>query len=214
MTRIGLVTLTSFFLLVGALFISDGFESESGETIHNLMLNFAFTLLGVALTVLVIDRLNEKRSKAERKDTLIRDLGVGDKSVSLRALNELANVFALTDGSLSKKDFTKSEFFEIDLAGFVADNALFIGSKFIKCDLANSSLIEASLNDAFFEKCGMDQSNLEKASMIQSTFIACDLRNANITGADLRGAHFKDCRMSQEFKELALKLGATIEGSK
>lgn len=177
-------------------------------------MNLAFTLLGVALTVLVIDLLNESRSNLARKDALIRDLGVGDRSVSLRDLNELLNINALTDGSLCGADFTRSEFIEVDLAGLVADKALFIGSKFTKCDLANSSLMKASLNDTVFEKCGMEQSNLDGAWIIQSTFLECDLQSVSISNTILRSSCFKNCEISPEFRKAALQLGATVENVK
>lgn len=211
--RIGFATLF-FFLLVELLFISDGFQSESGKTVHDLIMNLAFTLLGIALKVLVIDRLNESRSNVVRKDALIRDLGVGDRSVSFRALNELLKINALTDGSLCGADFTRSEFIEVDLAGLVADKALFIGSKFTKCDLANSFLMKALLNDTVFEKRWMEQSNLDEAWIIQSTFVECDLQSVSISNTILRSSCFKNCEMSPEFRKAALQLGAKVENFK
>jgi len=53
--------------------------------------NVSTTLIGIALTVFIIDALNRRRDDRLEKIRLIRDIGCGDHGIALRAIVEITD---------------------------------------------------------------------------------------------------------------------------
>lgn len=60
-----------------------------GQVIQDFYTNVSTDLASIALTVLVIDYLNERRAQQQLKAQLIREMGGSDMGIALRAVSEL-----------------------------------------------------------------------------------------------------------------------------
>lgn len=211
-TRVlGIACLVLFIVLISFGFYSDSFTSETGKTAHGLIVNFAFTLLGVALTVLVIDKLNDQRANSDLKRSLIRDLLLGDTAISRRAINELSSMGALADGTMRNAELAGAEIDTIDLTNSDLSEANLVGATFKNCDLANSNLSGTKMNDAFFEGCTFDTADLYSAKLIGTKFLQCDLREANFEKANPSNAQFVACQLTKAQREILTKGGSELK---
>ena len=68
--------------------------------VEQLYSNFGIELFSIAITVLVIETLNERRAKQERKTELILQMGSPDNSFAVEAVRILRQKGWLEDGSL------------------------------------------------------------------------------------------------------------------
>lgn len=93
--NIWLYALLGFF--VG---LSLGQLVRSGFTLLNIIESLFPEAVGILVTVTIIERWNERRSKQELKQQLMRQLRSVDKGFALNALEELKAMDALHDGTL------------------------------------------------------------------------------------------------------------------
>lgn len=126
--------------------------------------NLALTLIGTAITVLVIDAANEHRAESLLKAQLLRELGhPTDNSVTMRALREITAYGWLTDGSLH----------EINLFGANLEKA-----NLINADLGQAHLSFANLNEARLVKTNLEGADLTSASFIETVLTQVNLHKA------------------------------------
>lgn len=136
--------------------------------------NLAWTLIGTAVAVLVIDRANEQRTEEQQKAQLIRDMGhPSDNGIALRAARELKARQWLADGSLRGAHLWGANLEDADL---------------FKADLRDSELSFTNLRGAV-----LSYAQLQGAYISQAIFFEAYLPEANlqgIKGTDLDGVYF------------------------
>ena len=206
----GLLCLLLFVGLLGFSFVSDGYTSENGKSIHSVIFNLAFTLLGVSLTVLVIDELNERRASLERKRYLLRDLVGCDEVIGGRAIIELNELGALHDGTFVGANIPKVNLDGIDLTHGQFSNSIIYGGRFSNCDFGQALLSGAQVNDTVFNDCSLEKTNFKDSKATDAIFKNCDMRDADFTGANLKGSEVIECRLSDATRAQLIDGGASI----
>lgn len=154
--------------------------------VQDLYANLGIDFLGTAITVLVIDYLNEKRAESELKAQLIRDLGSESNLLALRAVRELeahqnSQGGWLRDGTLRN----------VSLVGADLSNALLQ-----KADMCNANLTVSRLKNAFLGEARLKSATLRFASLDRANLEGADLSRADLTGACLIGAKLQGARLT------------------
>jgi hypothetical protein len=140
--------------------------------------NAAAEVASVAVAVLVMDSLNERRAEQQLKAQLIRELGSTDNRIALRAVRELRTRGWLRDGSLRGASLYKA-----NLAGAMLHETDLQRAKLAKANLAGAFLVDADLQWAKLEGA-----NLAGALLSGANLRGADLRGANLQETDLQGA--------------------------
>lgn len=138
----------------------------------------AMEMIGIAVTVLFIDRLNQRRDQrleAHRvQDQLLRDLGSSVHGVAARAAERLRREGSLQDGTLRGLDLSRASL----------ENTTLNRADFSDVILNRANLAEASLNRAT-----LTAASLRRAALHGAMLEMADLTNADLSGADLGGAN-------------------------
>jgi uncharacterized protein YjbI with pentapeptide repeats len=203
----------SIFLLV-LLAIAE--NSEIQVLTIDLSTNLVAEIMGIALTVLVIDRLSRNRTSRESQDQLksqlIRDMGGPLNQNTIKAARDMSHYGWLHDGSLNNCDLSESNLEQAPLIGarLVGVNlsqANLRGANLRGANLSSANLINADLTGANLEKAILKDAELECAVVkdadlscanLQSAYLfEADLENARLRGADLRGADLKYANLKQ-----------------
>ena len=88
-------------LIVGTVgFFSQYPRPEFADFVGDFYANISAEFASIALTVLLIDYLNERREDQRRKELLVRELSSTSNAIALRAVAELKAEGWLVDGSL------------------------------------------------------------------------------------------------------------------
>lgn len=128
-------------------------------------------LIGIGITVLVIDELNRRRIAQEYKQGIIRQMASRSNDFALDAARIAKNEEWLCDGSLEKADLRNANL--------------------SKAPLENARLIGVSLTDAKLEGAELYHANLTAADLLAADLEGAKLWKANLAGADLRRANLK-----------------------
>lgn len=167
--RVGLfLLLMSFFsgfFGFRTLYLQDPASFNWQTFVGDFYANVSSELGSVAITVLIIDYLNERRQRTEQKKQLIRQMGSAERGLALNAVDELRALGAVKDGSL---------------VGIYLEEAKLSGVRLGRADLRYAHMDFADLSNSH-----MYFANLEGADMSGS-----DFRGAVLTGANLRRADF------------------------
>lgn len=102
--RIGGVIAVVFAVAVGRI----GFLHREIVWIQDLYLNVAVDLAGIAIALLVIEVLSERRARFQLNSRLIREMGSPGNGIALRAIVELEAQGWTKDGSLVDASFYKA----------------------------------------------------------------------------------------------------------
>ncbi len=195
--------------------------------------NIYITGVGAALTVTVIDIRARQRSKAERKQELIAQMGSPSNDFALEAVRLLRNMGALHDGSmrgvnLQSANLTSVNLYQADLRDTKLWQAKFQGASMIEtnfqgallsgCDFQNAKLIAANLRNA-----EMILTNLTGSEMVSTDFRGACLHHAILVGSNLRDsslqstnltlANFDNAILHRTQMQGAIMTGATLKGA-
>jgi uncharacterized protein YjbI with pentapeptide repeats len=215
---VGFILLT-FAILFG---VSDMFP---GKFFEDFSANIATETASIAITVLIIDALNERRHDNQLKAQLIRDLGSRSYDFAIRASVELTHRGWHADGTLHKAylpmaNLSKVNFGGADLQGSLMaeadlqeaylaeanlDRVNFQWAKLQKAVLVEASLNftkletaflnETDLNDASLQSANLWGANLEHADLRGANLLEVVLESANLQHANLQGAYLKDANL-------------------
>lgn len=213
----GGILLVVFGVWIGSLL----FAEDSGYTT-----NLYTELLGIAVTVLVLNLLAQRRESARLKAQLVRELGSSDNAIALRALAELKAGGQVGDGSLTgailpranlkNADFptqsistatTGLELPEIGplsgLGKVVLHDAFLYGA-----NLENTNLISAELRGAYLHEANLKGANLIWADLREADLRSADLERAFLSGANLERANLWHANLNEAFLDKANLQGA------
>ena len=136
-------------------------------------------LIGIGLTILIIDTANDRRMDAQEKRELILRTGSPYNTIAVEAVRKLRA------RGWHKKTFWRS--------------GVLKGSNLQLADLENAPLQDTDLRD-----CCLCHAELPMANLINS-----DLSGADLTDADLREADLTDAQVSSEQLEKAASIEGT-----
>ena len=174
------------------------------EYVQGVLTNVGTELLGLAITVLIVDVLYMRLQEDQMKRQLIRDMGTTDNTVALRAVQELKANGWLTDGTLAGVDLTKA-----NLQGVRLVRANLQGARLCDANLRESILIAVNmqgadmrgvdLEEAVIAGCDFKDADLWAANFKESELRKVDFRASHLVGADftdakIMGCHFQDAR--------------------
>jgi hypothetical protein len=146
--------------------------------------NVGAELLSIALTVLLIDKLVERRDKHQQKERLIREMGSRDSGTALSAVDELRARGWLTDGSLIRADLKYANLADANLADAVMPGAYLTFAVLKAADLRN-----ANLRGAILRAADLREALLLNTDLTDTKILDANLQNAKMQGAILAGAH-------------------------
>jgi hypothetical protein len=154
------------WLMVGALIMLEVLAFVMIRIGGELMLNCGSEILGIIVTVVVIDWVYHLRGEKALKERLIREMGSRHNSIALKAVIELSVHGWLEDGSLRS-----SQFYEADLSDAYLFGVDFEGAGFHTVNFSNANLRHANFKNASFEgKIRFDNAILAYANFKGSTF--------------------------------------------
>lgn len=141
------------FMVVGGL--TDAAVTDVATLFQALWANAGAELASIALTVLIIDDLNEQRSARQEKETLIAQLHSKDQSVTQNAISVLWLRGWLQDGSVRKANLKRAnlengDLGECDLRGAQLNRANLRHAR-LWADLRGASLLGADLTAALLK---------------------------------------------------------------
>jgi uncharacterized protein YjbI with pentapeptide repeats len=211
-------TLTWILVVLIALAVFFGWLGyETGNFFTVFAPAIGIMLLGVALTVWLVDHLAQKRDaqlfaylqgqqqlmderqvKREEsllKSQLLREVASGDQGMAARALRELDERGWLTDGSLASVHLN--------------------GANLKGAALSWANLSNTFLNRAVLESADLSYANLSAANLSDANLSKANLSLANMTEADLRGvdlglANLNETDLSNSVADEAVFSGASM----
>lgn len=150
--------------------------------------NIVMECLSIGITVLIIERLYERRSKTGEKKALISQLSKAEHLFAIEALRQLRERNWLTDGTLIGADLTLANLVAVDLSRANLSRVNLCGAKLTDAKLAGANLGEALLSVAMLNGADMFATNLRRANLSGARLIGATLSAANLDEANLRSA--------------------------
>lgn len=193
-------------LVVGILIGGFLFADKDGYAMNVVTEGFGVAV-SVLITVLVIDRLNERRDEQRRieelKQRLVREAGSRSNDVAIAAIEQLCENGWLKGKSgllkksrlrsanlrgvnLSKANLQSANCNEVILRHATLDNARFRNALMIDADLRGAHATESD-----WRRAKLWNAQIQESCMIAANFTNADLSCANLQGADLRAANLK-----------------------
>jgi uncharacterized protein YjbI with pentapeptide repeats len=206
-----------------------------GQILTDYYANVSTELASIAITVLVIDILNERRGDQQLLEQLLLDLGGLDNGMALRALRELKARNWITKETLQRQDFheadlQRADFSYLSLQGVNLSYANMQYANLAEANLEGADLEGADLEHAHlpwtilrniklmrganFSNAGLtgvvlENSRLGKSEFINTTMHLAQLQNADLSNCNLAGADLKEA--SLQGADLS---GANLKGVK
>lgn len=141
-----------------------GWQIDLAQITNDFYANISTELASIAITILVIDALAQRRADEQLKAQLIRELRSPDNGIALRALRELEAHNWTSDGSLKK--------------------AYLLGA-----NLENAFLRDTDLSKAWMRNVNLQGAYMHNAKLTDTTLVGSNLRGVReLTSAQLREA--------------------------
>lgn len=144
-------------------------------------------LVGIGITVLIIDNANEVIKRREEKKRLILQMGSPDNSFANEAVRQLKETGWLYDGSLQGANLWGANLRDIELAT----------ANLERVDLSNANLNSAYLGGANLRHASLVGSDLQYSDNEGVHLHAADLERANLTGSCLAIADLSKARLTE-----------------
>lgn len=145
-------------------------------------------LIGIGITVLIIDNVNEMYRRRAEKERLILQMGSPDNGLAIEAVRQLVSREWLFDGSLQRADLIKANLCGAHLSG--ADlrwarmnGAQLKGAYLGGAKLRGATLFEADLSGAKLGGAKLSGVDLTRANLRRAKLGGADLSDANLKGA-------------------------------
>jgi len=181
------------FLSVGVLVVAGGYSATQGAFdwttfVRDVYSNFGSELISIALTVIVIETLNNRRAERERKEELILQMGSPNNGFAVEAVRVLTQKGWLQDGSLWRANLRDANLQSAHLAGAV---------------MVGADLRFALLQNIFAGYAVLRTVSLSHANLTNADLRCVDLRAAVLNETILHGASLVDADLEGAFIERA-----------
>lgn len=201
------VRLVGRVLAVGAI-IFIFLDFIPGKVFEDFSANAATELISIVITILVIDRLNERRQDKQLKEQLTRDLLSNVSDFAVRAVNELRYHGWLDD---VLQEVKTAHLPKVTPQGLKMPYLWRANLKGVK--LREAHLEGAYLNKAHLEGADLWRAHLEGAYLRKARLEGANLEEAHLEGADLWKAHLEGAYLNKAHLEGANLWGAHLEGA-
>jgi len=152
-----------------AIFVEDFYTNVSSE------------MLSVAITILIIDRLNQRRDKEEEKQRLMRQMGARERGLALQAVDELNALGAVKDGSLRK---------------MMLEEANLVGAKLGRADLSYAKMDFSILSEAKLYFAKLEHADMSGVNLQGAMLTGANLRHADLVASHLEGAFLSEADLT------------------
>lgn len=151
--------------------------------------DFLPQIVGVVLTIVILDRLNERRQRRaevrQERARLIHDLGSKLNALAVKAAEEMRDNGMLFDGALVRAGLSWANLQHVNL---------------LNANLVLANLSGAVLTDAILAGANLTEANLWKANLAGADLLGADLTGAylmeaNLVGADMWNANLPDAKL-------------------
>jgi hypothetical protein len=199
--RIGFVFLVGSFLLiiVGYPIAHPNEPFTLSTLVEDLYSNVSSELIGIAVTILIIDRIyrryDERNEEKRARVDLTRQLGSTVNEVAKRASEELRAKGWLTDGSLQEIDLRAANLEDARLWKADLQGANLQWARLKKANLNDSVLVGTNLTQANLQTAWLRGADLRGANLFEAKLYRAVLKAANLENADLSGAHLEGARL-------------------
>lgn len=140
-------------------------------------------LIGIGITLILIDWAVEQRQRQELKAYLIRQMGSPVRDVAVPAVRELAHHEWLYDGALTRAILAEADLRQAPLRG-----ANLSGAHLYRATLTDADLLDANLDGAILVSADLSEAALSGATLRQASLQGATLHDASLFYADLSGA--------------------------
>ena len=196
-------------LLLGGIIVVGGYDYLHGalrlrNIVEDFYANASTELISIAITVLVIDQLNQRRNRQheaeqkriaqeaqeeQEKKRLILQMGSPNNAVAIEAVRELKiNTWGWDDETLDGAYLAGANLQRADLRVINLKGAVLFESNLQDADLFHANLERVNLIEANLQNAKLGMANLQDAQMYQAKLQGADLRFANLQSANLREA--------------------------
>ena len=186
---------------LGGILFFPAIEAFSTDA-SDLLSSFVPEAVGIAFTVLLIDRLNENRALRQYKEQLIRNAGSQSRDTAVSAVNEMRKRGWLTwnnnEPLLRKADLESANLFEAHL---------------MQADLTETNLSEANLAYADLLVARLRRTNMTNADLSNTLMFDADIRNADLELANLCGSELGFADLSDAILVNADLSNATMQNA-
>lgn len=187
--KVGAVLLAGAIVLALVGYLNQYGNLYLGLTLYNLLGDFyantSAELAGIAITVLIIDALYQRREINREKRDLILQLGSPDKAFAREALRKIRARKWLNDGSLSFADLRNADLEGTNLEGANLEFVDFNSANLKSVELMGANLEGANLESANLEGASLSGANLEGAYLNGAKLIRANIINAIVTEKQL-----------------------------
>jgi len=183
-------------LVIGLLIIVFGYrflydEFSFRRLIIDLYANGGSELLSIALTVLIIETLNERRAVAAEKRDLILQMGSPNKILAVEAVRLLNSRQWLQDRSLEQANFRGADLEGTNLMQAHLKRTDFGGANLRGANLVETNMYSANLWWVTLREAVLRSADLRRANLMEANLKAADLKGSNLSHANLRGANLQ-----------------------
>lgn len=131
----------------------------------NFFIMLSPELAGIALTVLILDYLGEKRAERALRWQLLHEMGSHNNYIALRAVYELRQRGWLMDGTV--------------------ENAILHHADLTEANLSNANLCHADLQYAHLVRAELQNANLSETDLHGTNLAEANLQNANLLNSNV-----------------------------
>ncbi|MGW2220051.1 pentapeptide repeat-containing protein [Nonomuraea sp. NPDC001684] len=166
--------------------------------VNDLYANLGSELVGIAVVILVVERLGRRHDETRLRRQLIREMSSSDNGLVARSVLELEGQGWLYDGTLEGASLSGSNLQGIclervrlsmaDLAGANLQHVDLSRAVLVSCNFSGSLLNRANLEMSDMSACILQDAQLQRADMAYAKLCGANLAGALLSEADLTGA--------------------------
>lgn len=170
----GLLVLAGLVAVIGSLDQHPGLDIPHflAKTFDDFYANIGTELASIALTVLIIDRMNRRRDEEHERDALILQMGSPDHAFAIEAVRMLGAQGWLNNGMLR-------------------------GVRLSRANLEGANLQSTHLQGARLGLANLRKVKFASADLTCAYLQGADLHGANLIGANLSGVNLNDANLAE-----------------
>ena len=159
------------------------------ELFRDLWANLGTELFSIALTVLIIDGLSQRRERRQREERDVKRSSEGLKQLKKQLIRQIGS-------SVNEQAMRAAE--ELRANGWLEDGSL-EWAKLSGANLSHANLRYANLKGTSLFRANLEEASLYHADLTSAKLRAADLRGASLGGANLQGANLGGAKMQGAF---------------
>lgn len=162
--------------------------------------NVATECVSIAVTVIIIDWLYERRDTQREKERLVREMRNRDNNLAIHAVEELRANGWLDGGLLVGKhlwdaNLEGANLVGVDMHRIYLNRANLQGANLDKADLEAARLDKANLRGAHLDWANLEHADLRDTCLQAAHLIKANMRGAHLLGSDLQGADLEGANL-------------------